>query len=869
MGCCCSQPPNTRFKNLVVRAYSSNTYELYTRDGMQRLRGYVSHNPEKIPKVCRKLQKLIQNDLQKRRMRRVQIGVAILEELMKHTKDIRHYVSPVVLVVVELFKDQDILPHTQAAILLTQLLQILLMNSQSSINNPQNPTAQHKATNAGPTVEHLLRLLLQNRETVLQPLHQMAILGIETRNTTGGGGGGNSGGGSGGGAIHNKSYNAMAKYRYAAIVTMTNLCLVLGNRYFDVMEWLLPPILMNLQCMSLRLLSEARAATSTTAQIPKDLLASTVFPMCETGMESGYPSYATVCVAAFGAMASSTSPASSSVFFRNIVSFLDTFQGWSEPWFAIEIIHTVCERGVHLEFAPLQALLQIIEGIPRPEHTHVVLDALTVAIRVTNLIGSRPQQVATTAVDMLRTAEPVDLTSSPIESSLRLLQEIAIQCTRVKNTSQCVRIVQLLLMPMSVTPSVCLCGVLAIVRGTRGESFWGVIGNVLNQIHESPKLVLDILSAALVSGESLVEERSAMKQSVAEYIWATHPLSSEIVSAVFRMCRTLLERYRWMEVEWIVQFIELCQRSLEEHKPETSEGYGVHDMATACVYLLGSVLSIPTLEDYARDLYFRKCHCDPMERCSLFVLNLRHEGRLDDVIVAIEEGEMSPPAVYGNPTAGTNQPSSNGNASWENMNPITRSTIVTYLMESPLFPPDSVHISDMKTKSLPTSSSTSPVAPSARLIESSYSPSSSQILFLPKMDPVRRLNLQLTQRRSSTSDGLTIQHAQGGGTSAMSPEKKSPSAAHLNIGDITLTESSQSPLKPGFRQQSTPTTPNLPDESENTPVTFRTPATLEEAAVSSSAWEYTPRGNELLLQESQRKSMRKQWSLLNVKFPEL
>lgn len=86
MGGCCSCKQELRFKRLVNACYPKDedaAVDLVPRDAIGRLNVYILHNPERIPRVCRKLKKLLDGAIAGHAVRRVQHTVFILRELLE------------------------------------------------------------------------------------------------------------------------------------------------------------------------------------------------------------------------------------------------------------------------------------------------------------------------------------------------------------------------------------------------------------------------------------------------------------------------------------------------------------------------------------------------------------------------------------------------------------------------------------------------------------------------------------------------------------------------------------------------------------------------------------------------------------------
>eukprot|EP00760_Papus_ankaliazontas_P022884 PhM_4_TR19063/c0_g1_i1/m.103221 len=694
MGCCCGKPV-FRFKNLVIAAYPLvPTQTTPTRDGINKLRTYVMHNPEKIPRVGRKVSKLVATDLRRRRLQRVEVGVNILVELVQTTREVRAFVKTIIDMVPTLLDDVDATLHIPALQLLNALLH--RMACECTQNN----------------AEQLLRSLLQQ-----SPADSVVHRVTKICRAVG------------------KWETAKPPVRYAALVCVVNFCAALGSRYVDMVEVLLEPVL--------HVLQSADAATLTTFRDTASLLdrhlaiQSTELPLTRN------PEYG-ACMCALHVMSHYTNATGARPLFRSVVAFLDETDAWGNETLVTEVITVLCSHGTQLGFAPMQMLIDVLARTPRPVNAKIVLRGLSVAAGLTSLVGSRPMQVCGPVVDIIRVADDSVDDTELVRVCFPLLEVVAKQASLAQNTGQCVKIVHALLQPLCVAPVLCLHAVQKVVSNTTGESFWGAAALVLPFLGESRVTALNVLTA-IVHHSVATGSKSELAMLRERVIVVTRDLSKvedvgplEAVPALLRLLRTLLRRDPG-GVSWCVQYIELCQQRVA-NPARTLLHLAMHDMLCALVFDLGRTVGVAYLEDYGREVYARKAQVDPCERCPSAVLTLQHGGPEEDCVRLDVVGSDG-----GHPTT--------ANCALESpldlMCTITRETLATYVLSVDhdatrrVKSPSKVALLDERL-----------IVPENDDVLTPYSPamassSASSSLQLPVFVPVRRMSL--TSKRGFVS----------------------------------------------------------------------------------------------------------------------
>lgn len=93
MGCACIRTKPPRFKGFVVDAYPSDRKnDSPVQDTLGKLENYVASNPERIPRICRKISKLLAQDERRKHTQRILVGLKMLKELIVNSSEVSGFV---------------------------------------------------------------------------------------------------------------------------------------------------------------------------------------------------------------------------------------------------------------------------------------------------------------------------------------------------------------------------------------------------------------------------------------------------------------------------------------------------------------------------------------------------------------------------------------------------------------------------------------------------------------------------------------------------------------------------------------------------------------------------------------------------------
>ncbi|ESL11074.1 hypothetical protein TRSC58_01185 [Trypanosoma rangeli SC58] len=154
MGNTCAPQKGLRFKNFIVAVFSQDSQRGPVRDAFGNLQDYVSNNPERIPRVCRKISKLLVISLKQHKVRRVMVGVQMLRDLIAQFDDVGGFVPHCISICVLLLSHSTVEYRIGAA----DVLAILCYKLARRVDG-----------------EHSCRLITDNREKLLPPLEKMCL----------------------------------------------------------------------------------------------------------------------------------------------------------------------------------------------------------------------------------------------------------------------------------------------------------------------------------------------------------------------------------------------------------------------------------------------------------------------------------------------------------------------------------------------------------------------------------------------------------------------------------------------------------------------------------------------------------------------
>ncbi|CUG87003.1 Hypothetical protein, putative [Bodo saltans] len=252
MGSSCSSSSSTktafRFKNFVVAVYPTDHDGELNKDALGKLISYVANNVERIPRVCRKISKLVAADLKRGDIKRVSIGMQILRHLLDEATELDAYCPYVTSLCLTLFERGVVEHRISAADVLTALChRIVERSDERSGGEGSGAAAASIPVSSAPihpnfmtsmsknSMEHARRLVSDAKDRFSTYLRDMLVEGVATNDII---------------SLH---------CRYAATVALGNLAYCIqGSLPATSLVDLIPPVLSNLH----HLLREAAASMS-------------------------------------------------------------------------------------------------------------------------------------------------------------------------------------------------------------------------------------------------------------------------------------------------------------------------------------------------------------------------------------------------------------------------------------------------------------------------------------------------------------------------------------------------------------------------------------------------------------------------------
>jgi hypothetical protein len=373
--CACKQ--DLRFKRLVVDVYPTDPEGDINRDAVNKLSGYVAHNPERIPRVCRKLRKVMDRDVKEQRYKRVSISVAAFRGLIASSDEMDYFAPHAIDVAIDLLGRAEPEYSVAAADLVTVVCVQLT-----------HATEHNKKTDPG-------RLLADQSAALLSGLIAMAKDGIGTMRVE---------------SLH---------CRFAALVALGNVAAALGSRMADVADDVVAVVL---RAMHVALVDEANiaadAAVGGGATRRRDALrqanaarsamaelvltsgaaalapiASVVLPMDPHLKDTHYRN---ACTRALAMIAVCGTTAALPVTLDTVFTSIAAYGGWSTPSFATVVCHTLAaslQRRHQVGYLVCQELVHRIAEVKHGADVCTVLGCLAHAVGVVPMTGDRPWQL--------------------------------------------------------------------------------------------------------------------------------------------------------------------------------------------------------------------------------------------------------------------------------------------------------------------------------------------------------------------------------------------------------------------------------------------------------------------------------------------
>lgn len=351
--CTCSEEKKYRFKGFVVSVYPDDIHGEANEDALGKLNSYVASNPERIPRVCRKITKLLVVQLRYHRRERVLVSVHMLRSLIEHAKTVDGFVPHTIDVCVLLLSHSVSAYKIGAADILSVLCYRL---SEDSKNEPA------------------CRLIADSKNRLLPPLQKMCSEKIADVK------------------------DAMAEQcRYAAVVAIGSIARCLHGALASSVNDMVVPLMMNL-VLQLRaratkpitdeMIHRLQRATGAGAPAPS----SVQLPATDTDI-----AFIKACSFAIGATAGCVTTAGVDSFLSRVVSFLDQQKAWSvslmSPIVFRALVCAMQERPQRLGFTVYQCLCDVGRQNTDPDVRIGVLRALRACMDALPMSGGRPQTV--------------------------------------------------------------------------------------------------------------------------------------------------------------------------------------------------------------------------------------------------------------------------------------------------------------------------------------------------------------------------------------------------------------------------------------------------------------------------------------------
>lgn len=407
MGSNCSSSSSTttafRFKNFVVAVYPTDHDGELNKDALGKLLSYVANNVERIPRVCRKITKLVDADLKRGDIKRVSIGMQILRHLLDEATELDAYCPYVTSLCLALFERGVVEHRISAADVLTALCHRIVERSEAKGNDRSEALEVVGASPVHPqfmtsisknNMEHARRLVADAKDRFATYLRDMLVEGVATNDII---------------SLH---------CRYAATVALGNLAYCIqGSLLASSLIELIPPVLSNLH----HLLREAAASMSSRVnqrrrQRKENISAMSDDPAGEfrapntvvLPVEAGEKDAAfyKASVATISSLAMCCSSTNVAVFLSTVSQYLTTYHGWLLSRFPLVVFRSITAALQHKPQQPLGInacahLCDLAEEKAGTDHFASVLRALAVSVAQIPMSGGRPAPVINVLVSAL------------------------------------------------------------------------------------------------------------------------------------------------------------------------------------------------------------------------------------------------------------------------------------------------------------------------------------------------------------------------------------------------------------------------------------------------------------------------------------
>ncbi|AIN98059.1 hypothetical protein LPMP_205680 [Leishmania panamensis] len=393
--CICLGAKKYRFKDLIVSVYPDDIHGGPDADALAKLNSYTSSNPESIPRVCRKIGKLLRVHLAKKKESRVMVSVLMLRSLIEHSAHVNDFVPHSVDICALLLSTNVSRYHVGAADVLSTLCYQL---------------------STQPDTDSARRLMADNKDRLVPQLLKMTHDHIALW----------------------KDARAV-QTRYAAILALGNIanCIhiaLAGNAAVIMQAMIVNLILVLRECVQeplsdswVRLLakqhygsSDATWAASPIVQLPVETEEQDVV-------------YALACGRGIGATAACTTTAGVGELLNRVTALLEKQDGWGIPYVPSlvfsDIVSAMQRRPQQLGFSVYQCLCDVGQRTSDPSVRIGVLRSLQTCVDVLPMTGGRPTVVLDRIMSIMQlfmagsTADGADAADEGSVESARLTKE--------------------------------------------------------------------------------------------------------------------------------------------------------------------------------------------------------------------------------------------------------------------------------------------------------------------------------------------------------------------------------------------------------------------------------------------------------------
>ncbi|RNF18215.1 uncharacterized protein Tco025E_04564 [Trypanosoma conorhini] len=356
MGNTCVPQQGLRFKNFVVAVFTQDPQHGSVRDAFGNLKDYVASNPERIPRVCRKISKLLVIPLRRHKVHRVMVGVQMLRDLIAQSDDVGGFVPHCISICSMLLSHYTVEYRVGAA----DVLAILCYKLSRRVD-----------------VEHSCRLLTDSQEKLLPPLEKMCLETIDNDDA------------------------ATLRCRYAAIVALGNVIYCLHGALADIAGRQKVAFLQNL-FNAMRAGGESQWPKHDPPVVLLQHIKSGPFDSVALPTEPRQRDLACISAASWGigAVVGRVSTAGIYQFLQLVLEFIASCDGWSVPGFASVTLRSLARalewRPQQLGFSVCQCLCEMVMAPRKKEEETAkvqegVLRALIVCTHEVRMTGGRPQ----------------------------------------------------------------------------------------------------------------------------------------------------------------------------------------------------------------------------------------------------------------------------------------------------------------------------------------------------------------------------------------------------------------------------------------------------------------------------------------------